>query len=98
MAPFFTGLAVFIYGITFSLNTGYAINPARGMFEIPSLIRTIVVFLTPRCRETLKIPIGYFLGFLQTSFIIQILLNNINDNFLRSSRKFEVTIFVKIIF
>ena len=44
MAPFFTGLAVFIYGITFSLNTGYAINPARGMFEIPSIIRTIVVF------------------------------------------------------
>ena len=34
MAPFFTGLAVFIYGITFSLNTGYAINPARGMFEM----------------------------------------------------------------
>ena len=45
MAPFFTGLAVFIYGITFSLNTGYAINPARGMFEISALIRIIFVFL-----------------------------------------------------
>ena len=29
LAPIFTGMAVFVYGITFSLNTGYAINPAR---------------------------------------------------------------------
>ena len=29
--PFFLGIAVFLYGITFSLNTGYAINPARDL-------------------------------------------------------------------
>jgi len=29
LAPVFTGIAVFVYGITFALNTGYAINPAR---------------------------------------------------------------------
>ena len=29
LEPFFLGLAVFLYGMTFSLNTGYAINPAR---------------------------------------------------------------------
>ena len=27
----FLGLAVFVYGITFSYNTGYAINPARDL-------------------------------------------------------------------
>ena len=29
LEPLFLGLAVFVYGITFSVNTGYAINPAR---------------------------------------------------------------------
>jgi len=29
MLPVFTGMAVMTYGICFSLNTGYAINPAR---------------------------------------------------------------------
>ena len=29
LGPLFTGMAVFVYGITFALNTGYAINPAR---------------------------------------------------------------------
>ena len=31
LEPLFLGLAVFVYGITFSLNTGYAINPARDL-------------------------------------------------------------------
>ena len=31
LEPLFLGLAVFLYGITFSLNTGYAINPARDL-------------------------------------------------------------------
>ena len=31
LEPFFLGMAVFLYGITFSLNTGYAINPARDL-------------------------------------------------------------------
>ena len=29
MLPVFTGMAVMTYGVCFSLNTGYAINPAR---------------------------------------------------------------------
>ena len=31
LEPLFLGLAVFVYGITFSYNTGYAINPARDL-------------------------------------------------------------------
>ena len=31
LEPMFLGLAVFVYGITFSYNTGYAINPARDL-------------------------------------------------------------------
>lgn len=31
LEPLFLGIAVFVYGMTFSLNTGYAINPARDL-------------------------------------------------------------------
>ena len=46
---------------------------------------------------TIIIKIGCFLGFLQTSFIAQIVLENINDDFRNSLRKFVITILVETI-
>ena len=51
LEPMFLGLAVFVYGITFSYNTGYAINPARDLgprlfiYIIGKLFRLAVNFV-----------------------------------------------------
>ena len=48
LEPLFLGLAVFVYGITFSLNTGYAINPARDLGKIEIGDKLMLKCLGPR--------------------------------------------------
>jgi len=56
LEPLFLGLAVFVYGITFSYNTGYAINPARDLG--PRLFIHIIGF--PRAFSRGNDTISYY--------------------------------------
>ena len=62
------------------------------------LIESMIQLSLNEIMQPLQFKYDNFLSFMKTSFLIQILLKNITDNFRNFSLKFVIMISVKIIF